>query len=110
MLAGLPARDTFIVMAAIAAMLALPDAAARGKCRGRVWWRQLAAPLDLARLWTDPSEGGAVFRCDERDLRMAAGHIGAAVALTLRSDPDIATFMAAAQRADRRSAPGRGVL
>lgn len=150
-LAGLPARDTFIVMAAVAAMLALPDAAARGKCRGGVWWRQLTAPANLVRLWTHPSEGGGVLRCDERDLRMAAGHIGAAVALTLRGDPEIAAFFMAARqgllpptsfqerkgskhvrrsrssgsappalragpglfkakRADRRSAPGRGVL
>jgi hypothetical protein len=95
--AGLPARDAFTVMAAIAAMLALPDAKARGKCRGVVWRRQLGAPVDLARLWTRPSEGGAVIRCDERDQRTAAGRIGAAVALTLLGDPEIAAFTAARQ-------------
>jgi hypothetical protein len=93
--AGLPARDAFAVMAAIAAMLALPDPKARGKWRGALWWRQLGAPVDLARLWTRPSEGGAVIRCDERDQSMAAGRIGAAVALTLLGDPEIAAFTAA---------------
>ena len=122
MLAGLPARDAFIVMAAIAAMLALPDTAARGRCRSTVWWRQLGAPVDLARLWT---------RSERRRRRISLRRVGSenggrpyrgAVALTLpldaalrgakspRRDRRVYGQPRTAKRAGRRSAPGRGAL
>jgi hypothetical protein len=94
--AGLPARDAFAVMAAVAAMLALPAAALHETFDGALRrQRQPGRPVDLARLWTRPSEGGAVLRCDRRYLTMVAGSIGGAVALTLRGDPAIAAYMAA---------------
>jgi hypothetical protein len=93
---GLPARDAFAVMAAVAAVLALSDAELHEK-PGGTFRRQRSPgkPIDLARLWTRPSEGGAVLRCDRRHLTMIAGGIGSAVALTLQGDPAIAAYMAA---------------
>lgn len=95
-LAGLLARDAFAVMAAVAAVLALSGAELHEKFDGTLRrQRPPGKPIDLARLWTRPSEGGAVLRCDRRYLTMVVGVIGSAVALTLQGDPAIAAYMAA---------------
>lgn len=95
-LGGLFARNAFAVMAAVAAILALSDAELPEKFNS-VFQRQRQPDesIDLAQLWTRPSEGGAVLRCDRQDLAMVVGGIGVAVALTLLGDPAIAAYMAA---------------
>jgi TniQ len=93
---GLLARNAFAVMAAAAAVLALSGAELHEKFGGMLRRQQSPGkPIDLARLWTHPSEGGAVLCCDRRHLTMVAGGIGSAVALALLGDPAITAYMAA---------------
>jgi hypothetical protein len=81
---GLRAEEAFAVLAAVAAILARP----RGMST-----REATSLRDLRQLWGSPIGGGAVLCGDDPDLLTIAG-IGAAVALTLRQDPEIAALMA----------------
>jgi len=93
---GLSARDTFAVVAAVAALLALPDEELDEKFEGALWrQRNLGEPIDLTRLWIHPDDGGGVLRCDQQHVFTATQDIGVAVALVVLGDSAIAAYMAA---------------
>ena len=96
---GLSARDAFAVVAAVAALLALPDEELDDRFEGALWrQRTRGEPIDLSRLWLHPADGGGVLRCDRRHVFMASQDIGIAVALTVLGDPVIAAYLAARRR------------
>lgn len=107
-LGRLGAAAAFALLAAVAALLALPNPA--------VMPDGVMVP-DLERLWATPGGGGAMRRLQGRELCEVAGGIGTAIALALRRDPEIAalmavwpTFVAPAHRArPRRAQPKREV-
>jgi hypothetical protein len=93
---GLSARDTFAVVVAVAALLALPDEELDERFEGALWrQRKLGEPIDLTRLWIHRGDGGAVLRGDRQHVFMATQDIGVAVALVVLGDPAIAAYMAA---------------
>jgi hypothetical protein len=81
---ALRAGEAFAVLAAVAAILARP----RGMSA-----QEGTSLCDLRQLWRSPIGGEAVLCGDNLELVTAAG-IGAAVALALRQDPEIAALVA----------------
>lgn len=88
---GLSARAAFAAMAGAAALLALSAEELDSNAPCALWRRHARGqPIELKRLWTRSSEGGAVLRGAREAVQMAAMSVGATMALTILGDSRIA--------------------